>query len=590
MRIKPAGSKGSTTRIDPASGHRDALLPVLTDATDSLRRRQFEPARELSGLSTDDAVGRLGRALGALATSLEGDYLQLAQLDVLTASMNRGLLLDEILEGVYEGFRDVIPYERIGLALLEDEGRSVVARWAKSALPVLRLGPGFRAALAGSSLETILQTRRPRILNDLPAYLDGHPASDSSRLIVEEGVKSSLTCPLLANDVPIGFVFFSSAERGTYAAAHVEIFERIAGRLALIVEKGRMVSELAASRRDLHVRNRFIREVFGRYLSDEVVESLLETPEGLRLGGQRRRVSILMADLRGFTALSESLAPEQVVAILNDYLGTMAGIVISHGGTIDEFIGDGILVVFGAPREQPDHARRAVACSLEMQAAMPAVNARNRAQGFPEVEMGVGINTGEVVVGNIGSHQRAKYSLVGSHVNLASRIESYTVGGQILVSEATRAEAGDGLEVAGEVQVEPKGVAGPITLHDVVGLADRRLPRESSPLVELRAPVSILYAIVEGKDVGAEHHPGVIQSLSATDAVVRASRSARPLSNLRLEVRNVDGERVPGDVYAKVLSTRPDGMRIRFTFLPAEVKTYLRARRDLDHGPEAIEP
>ncbi len=566
-----------STMMERNSVYRDELLPVLAVATEGLRRRHFEPARGLAGLSRQDPIDRLGRALGALAASLEHDDRQLAQFDALMASMNRGVLLEDILDGVYEGFRDVIPYERIGLALLAEGGRTVVARWAKSAFPVARLLKGFHAPLAGSSLATVLENRRPRIINDLPAYLVEHPDSDSTRLVVEEGVRSSLTCPLVADDVPIGFLFFSSARIGAYSDEHVEIFSRIAGQLSLLVEKGRMVTELSASRRELERQTRFIREIFGRYTSEDVVSSLLETPEGLHLGGRRKRVSILMADLRGFTSLSESLAPEEVVSMLNDYLGTMAAIVIANGGTIDEFIGDGILVVFGAPRDQPDHARRAVACALEMQTAMPAVNVRNRARGLPEVEMGIGINTGEVVVGNIGSNQRAKYSLVGSHVNLASRIEGYTVGGQILASEATCREAGEGLELAGEIEVDPKGVAAPITLFDVVGLDDCRLEREFVPLVKLEVPMSVSYAILEGKDVGAERHAGVIEWLSATEARMRPSRGVRPLSNIRIEVGTFGGPKV-SDVYAKVLVSSAEALQIRFTSVPPEVKAFLKAR------------
>ncbi|NEO25824.1 MAG: adenylate/guanylate cyclase domain-containing protein, partial [Kamptonema sp. SIO4C4] len=149
-----------------------------------------------------------------------------------------------------------------------------------------------------------------------------------------------------------------------------------------------------------------IRKTFGRYLTDEVVATLLEHPEGLKMGGERRKITIFTSDLRGFTALSERLSPEEVVKILNFYLGHMADTITQYQGTIDEFMGDGILVLFGAPVPRDGDARRAIACAIAMQQALKTVNRQMQAWGFPDLEMGIGINTGEVVVGNIGSEKR----------------------------------------------------------------------------------------------------------------------------------------------------------------------------------------
>ncbi|HVR60538.1 MAG TPA: adenylate/guanylate cyclase domain-containing protein [Polyangia bacterium] len=228
---------------------------------------------------------------------------------------------------------------------------------------------------------------------------------------------------------------------------------------------------VTASHQQLEIRNRFIRQIFGRYLSDEIVESLLESPGGLQLGGELRVITILMADLRGFTPLCETIEPSQVVTILNNYLGAMTDVIARHGGTINEFIGDGILAMFGAPVRRDDDARRAVACAVEMQQAMRAVNARSAALGLPAVEMGIGLNTGEAVVGNIGSDRRAKYGVVGRHVNLASRIESHTVGGQILAAASTIEQAGAGVRIDGETEIVPKGFAASMRIYDVGGIA-----------------------------------------------------------------------------------------------------------------------
>jgi adenylate cyclase len=232
----------------------------------------------------------------------------------------------------------------------------------------------------------------------------------------------------------------------------------------------RYVEELTKTKQQVERQRDFIKSTFGRYVSDEIVDTILTAPGGLELGGENRVVSILMADLRGFTSLAEGLPPETVLSIVNNFLQRMTDVLLDHQGTIDEFIGDAVLAIFGAPVLRDDDARRSVACALDMQRAMAEVNEWNRSRGFPEVAMGIGINTGEVVVGNIGSVKRSKYGVVGSTVNLTSRIESYTEGGQILVSDATAEAIGSDLITDRTFEVQPKGVSSKVTLHLVTGL------------------------------------------------------------------------------------------------------------------------
>jgi adenylate cyclase len=184
------------------------------------------------------------------------------------------------------------------------------------------------------------------------------------------------------------------------------------------------------------------------------------------MGGERRRITMLTSDIRGFTATAEKLPPEEVIKILNFYLGHMAEVITKYQGTIDEFMGDGILVLFGAPTHRNDDAQRSVACALEMELAMTPVNQQMTAWGFAPLSMGIGINTGEVVVGNIGSEKRTKYGIVGNQVNLTYRIESYTTGGQILISENTLQEAEETVIINGTKIVQPKGIQEFITIYD----------------------------------------------------------------------------------------------------------------------------
>jgi serine phosphatase RsbU (regulator of sigma subunit) len=192
----------------------------------------------------EDAYQRLMKAARQLIDRIHQREEEVHRLLRVTENINRGLGLDEVLELLYRELRPLLPFNRIGCALIDESTGLVVSHWAHSDRPVL-LGMGFRAPLAGSSLEGIVRSGRPRILNDLPDYLKHKPRSGATDLIVREGMRSSLTCPLIVRGRPVGFLFFSSDQPGTYSRAHVEFFQQVAGQLSLIVEKARLCSELA---------------------------------------------------------------------------------------------------------------------------------------------------------------------------------------------------------------------------------------------------------------------------------------------------------------------------------------------------------
>jgi class 3 adenylate cyclase len=236
----------------------------------------------------------------------------------------------------------------------------------------------------------------------------------------------------------------------------------------------------------------FIRDIFGTYLSPEVVSEILRSKDGINLGGALREITILVSDLRGFTPLSASLGPASVVKILNLFLHKMVHIIMAHGGTIDEFTGDGILAFFGAPRSVTDSQLRAVHCAWAMQQAMPDVNrelvhllpevhqvARGASRGMDTgrgsvallpLEMGIAVNHGELIVGNIGCDERKKYSAVGSPINVAFRMEKQSRGGEIIISSSVYAPVADAVEAVPMSGVELAGINDPVTLYRVVGM------------------------------------------------------------------------------------------------------------------------
>jgi adenylate cyclase len=321
-----------------------------------------------------------------------------------------------------------------------------------------------------------------------------------------------------------------------------------------------------------------LRKTFGRYLSDEVVANLLESKEGLKLGGKRQKLTTLSSDLRGFTALSEQMSPEEVVTILNIYLKSMLDAIATYQGTVDKFMGDGIMVLFGAPTVRDDDAKRAVACAVAMQLAMSDVNNQMKQLGFPLLEMGIGINTGESVVGNIGSEKHSEYTAIGNQINLAFRIETYTTGSQILISESTLQEVGEStLRIDSHKQVQPKGVTQPITIYEVSGISNPYnlfLPEQEDIFLPLAEEIPILYSVLDGKKVGKAQFQGCIIKLSHKGAEIRTETQQgdlmpSPLSNIKLNLLAAgQTEELSDDIYAKVLekSGNPDSFYIHFTF------------------------
>lgn len=223
------------------------------------------------------------------------------------------------------------------------------------------------------------------------------------------------------------------------------------------------VSEEAEKRR--------IRGAFRTYVGPEVTELLAADPTRLRLGGERRPVTVFFSDIRGFTTLSEGLAPEALGELLNDYLGAMTDIVFRHRGLLDKYIGDAIMAFWGAPVDAPDQAAQACRAALDMLAALPGMHARWRERGWPTFAIGIGVDTGEVVVGNFGSAQRFSYTAMGDHVNLASRLEGLNkqYGTTVLLSGATRAALGDDFVCREVDRVRVKGKTVPVAIFELLG-------------------------------------------------------------------------------------------------------------------------
>jgi len=342
----------------------------------------------------------------------------------------------------------------------------------------------------------------------------------------------------------------------------IDILQRENTDLELLLENTTQHADFIEM--ELEKRNTLIRNLFGRYLDNEIVDNLLETPKGLELGGKRQKITMLVSDLRGFTAFSEQLSAEEVVKVINLYLSHMVDVITTYHGAIDEFMGDGILVFFGAPIAREDDTARAVACAISMQTAMKTINAQMEAWELPPLSMGIGINTGEVVVGNIGSEKRAKYGVVGSQVNLTFRIESCTTGNQILISKETWQALQPIVHIHQSCQIRMKGLSEPTTVYDVAGIGGEfnlwlQEDHRDDELLPLQEPIFVRCELLNGKEVTNISLTGELIQLSGEGALIQFDSSPdefipEVLSNLKVSYLGDEQETSnTAENYAKVM-------------------------------------
>ncbi len=327
----------------------------------------------------------------------------------------------------------------------------------------------------------------------------------------------------------------------------------------------------------------FIRDTFGRYLSSKVVDEILESPQGQKIGGTRKTITVLMSDLRGFTALSESRDPGEMVDLLNQYLEKMSIIIQKYDGIIDEIIGDALLVVFGAPENHNNDPERAIACAIEMQNKLGDLNIEIEKQGYPSLEMGIGINTGSVIVGNIGSDLRMKYGIVGAAVNTAARIESNSIGGQILIGEATHKLVENKITADLPQNVMMKGMSQPLVFFSVKSIKagfDMALvsPIRKKNSLEIKLP----FQCWKIKDKKIDDIPimGETISINGHEIEAKISPSLEPFTDLKIRFDFCMDAHCFEDIYVKTISSKgereKDQKLLRITSMEQKDKDILK--------------
>lgn len=387
---------------------------------------------------------------------------------------------------------------------------------------------------------------------------------DNDRLCYEMGATLLLMKPVTKMSV-------LRMERLAWQHEKTKNYERLLQKQAYELLVAREIRELNQM---LESRNALLRQVFGRYFSNEITEHILANPDGARVGGEKREVTVMMADLRGFTAISETVPADVITEVINYFLGKMTEVIFQFNGSVIEFIGDAILAVFGAPEETANSNEDAVAAAINMQNAMSEVNAHNKNMGYPRIEMGIGLHRGEVFIGNIGSEHMMRYNVIGSTVNLCSRIENCSVGGQILISESMAEEIREKgvaeLEILDRTGIVVKGFSKQVNICDVAGIhgiyeygLTKIADEECFPLKE-EIPIEV-FRMYE-KEIARTSLPAVMKGMSTTCALIQLQEDTRfqVYDEVELLPMHMKDSVVFAGKFAKIVWKRGKQMMLRF--------------------------
>jgi adenylate cyclase len=385
----------------------------------------------------------------------------LAMLYELNKTFNSVFNLTAIFDKATDIILRVTPADRV-VALLGNE--SPIANGFESLHPV-GIKARREAHHPGGKPVAVSRTILAKALDERVALLSQDAAADAqfaqANSVIAQGVRSTICAPLLTESGVHGAIYADRLDpAAVFTRDDLELLTAIASQTAVAVESARAHERLA--------REEVARANYSRFMPEYVVRQMLEHPESFKLGGVNQRVTVLFADVRGFTRISEHAPPERVVQILNRYFTAMTEIIFAHGGTLDKYIGDGLMALFGAPAATPQDAANALSAAVAMQRQIVTLNHELRAADLHEINVGIGLHTGEATVGYIGSERRSEYTAIGDTVNLASRLESNAQGGQILSSYAVIEAAPDhGYTLRPLPPISVKNRIQPVSIYEV---------------------------------------------------------------------------------------------------------------------------
>ena len=441
---QPAEERTTDVRYDDKPlGHTQLLISANDVMSTVLRSKEEVTA---SAPQRDKVLEALQRKANILSALYE-------------MSKTLGSVFD--LNAIFEKATDIIfrstPADRVVALLAEQDGDS-------ETLNPIAMRARDNKLEAHARRLSIGRTITRKVMKDRVALLSQDAASDEQFAgvdsIVSQGVRSTICAPLVAETRVHGALYADRLDPfAAFKPDDLELISAVAAQTAIAVENARAHERLA--------REEVARANYSRFLPEYVVKQMLENPDSFKLGGVSQVITILFADIRGFTRISEHAPPEKIVNLLNRYFSAMTDIIFAHGGTLDKYLGDGLMALFGAPTATPDDASNALNAAVAMQRRLLGINRELRDEGFPEIGVGMGLHTGEVIVGYIGSDRRSEYTAIGDTVNTSSRLESNALGGEILISDATAKAAHSRYKLKPREPIMVKNRQQPVNLWEV---------------------------------------------------------------------------------------------------------------------------
>lgn len=400
----------------------------------------------------------------AYAELLEGQQKLALLLEVSTA-LSRAVETDALLEKIVEFTFQILDADLVAV-LLADERGELVPKVARD-----REGRAATRAVPQSIARTAVEQKVGVLSDDAPQ--DERFGSDS---VLMQKVRSTMCAPMVGGEGAVLGVLYVDNLTTThrFRESDLEFLIAFAGIAAAALENSRFAERIR--------REALVRGNFERYFAPSLAARIAESPEAARLGGDKRQVAVLFSDIRGFTALSEAMRPDEIATLLSEYLTEMVECVFRNGGTLDKFIGDAVMAEWGAPLSAPDDADRAVAAALDMLEALASLNRKWRAEGRPQLQIGVGLSYGEVFAGNIGSERRLEFTVIGDTVNTAARLCRVAGPSEILIEERMREALRRPWALADYTPLDLKGKSNPVRVFRVVP----RAPVEASELEATR--------------------------------------------------------------------------------------------------------
>jgi len=389
--------------------------------------------------------------------SLRRDYEKLRASYEVTRAIELGTSITALCNKILEVAFRLVPADR-GVVLLHNEQNELEPVSVRTAEGV---DGDQEVVVSKTVLDTVVREKEAVLSHDASA----DARFESAQSVIMQGIRSTMCVPLLHDATVLGVMLLDSKiTTHAFTDKDLALFETVASQAAISVQ-----NTLFAKRIE---QEAVMRERFRRLLSPAIAEQVLSGELEVTKGGELRETTVLFADIRGFTAMSEEHEPQIVVDALNEYFERMVEIVFQHEGTLDKFIGDEMMVLFGSPVAHPDDPDRAVRAALEMQAALADLNERHQSRGLPPFEIGIGINTGEVVAGYIGSSQALEYTVIGDPVNTGARLCSLAKPGQVLLSRGTIEKLTGGFAFEELPSEKVKGKAQPIRVYELIASAD----------------------------------------------------------------------------------------------------------------------